>query len=71
MISQDNVIRKSKNDLDLIFTNNEIKHKNLYHILDDDDDDDDDDYDDDDDLNTPINGIMVAARVRSVMFSRE
>ena len=63
MISQDNVIRKSKNDLDLIFTNNEIKHKNLYHILDDDDDDDD--------LNTPINGIMVAARVRSVMFSRE
>ena len=65
MISQDNVIRKSKNDLDLIFTNNEIKHKNLYHILDDDDDDDDDD------LNTPINGIMVAARVRSVMFSRE
>ena len=64
MIIQDNVIRKSKNDLDLIFTNNEIKHKNLYHILDDDDDDDDD-------LNTPINGIMVAARVRSVMFSRE
>ena len=42
-----NALQKFKYGVDLIFSDNENKHKNLLHIF-----DNDDDYDDDDLLNT-------------------